>query len=464
MAYYVKSPSAVRHTFATKIDMHRYAKLFAVYGCLLATTTRSSAQQAQESSPLSLSLQQVWQKSDVYSKVIQMQRLKVQRSKEAIRDAIAERLPELSVGGNFEQASNIPIYEKGLFNKTTQHEVIHTLYKLGADGYLNIYNGSKTNLKIAEEKVREKIAIEQQNLTISDIRYKAASRYLELQRSLIFKQLMIKDIADQEKQLEEIRHFLKNGVVLKSDVLRVELKLSRQKLSLVTIENDISLANQKLNILIGEPDERVVIPTDPTNAEAIRPETYEAYLAEAMAHSFQYHMSEQETALKKIELKTVMANVSLKVGLYGDFYYANPQIFLFPYNPHLYSLGIAGVRASFPISAIYLNRHKEKIAELELKKQEIEHADTEDLVRKQVKEAYLRYKEALIGVDVAKVNVEQAKENNRIITNTYFNQSSLVTDLLDASVQLLQTRFDLATAEMAARLQYFQLQNVIGNL
>lgn len=183
-----------------------------------------------------------------------------------------------------------------------------------------------------------------------------------------------------------------------------------------------------------------------------------------MAKSFQNRISAQETELKKIELKNVKANVSLKVGLYGDFYYANPQIFLYPYNPHLYSLGIAGVRASFPLSAIYLNRHKEKIAELELKNQELEHSDTEDNVRKQVKEAYLRYKEALIGIDVARVNVEQAKENYRIVNNTYFNQSSLITDLLDAGVQLLQTRFDLATAEMAASLQYYQLQNVVGNL
>ncbi len=94
----------------------------------------------------------------------------------------------------------------------------------------------------------------------------------------------------------------------------------------------------------------------------------------------------------------------------------------------------------------------------------MEHSDTEDNVRKQLKEAYLRYKEALIGIDVARVNVEQAKENYRIVNNTYFNQSSLITDLLDASVQLLQTRFDLATAEMAASLQYYQLQNVVGNL
>jgi outer membrane protein len=445
--------------------MHNYTKIIVLCGGLAVKATSVSAQNKPENTPpLPLSLSQVWQKSDVNSKAIQMQNVKVQRSKEAVKDAIMERLPELSIGGNYEKASNIPVYEHGLFSTPTQHEVIHTLYKIGADGYLNIYNGSKTNLKISAEKTRDKIAIEQQNLTRSEIRYRAAARYLDLQRSMIFKDLMIKDIADQEKQLAEIRQLLKHGVVLKSDVLRVELKLSRQKLSLLTIENDISLANQKLNILMGEPDELVVIPSDKIEPDSLYVNTYNEYLSVAMNKSFPYRISAQQTELKKLELKNVKANVSLKIGLYGNFYYANPQIFLYPYNPHLYSLGIAGLRASFPLSAIYLNKHKEKIAELELKDQEIEHSDTEDNVRKQVKEAYLRYKEAIIGVDVAKVNVEQAKENFRIVNNTYFNQTSLVTDLLDANVQLLQTRFDLATAQMAAQLQYYQLQNIIGNL
>jgi outer membrane protein len=445
--------------------MHNYTKIIVLCGGLVIKATLLSAQNKPENTPqLPLSLAQVWQKSAINSKAIQMQNVKVQRSKEAVKDAIMERLPELSIGGNYEKASNIPVYEHGLFSTPTQHEVIHTLYKIGADGYLNIYNGSKTNLKISEEKTRDKITIEQQNLTISEIRYRAAARYLDLQRSMIFKDLMIKDIADEEKQLAEIRQLLKHGVVLKSDVLRVELKLSRQKLSLLTIENDISLANQKLNILMGEPDELVVIPTDKIEPDSLYVNTYNEYLSVAMNKSFPYRISAQQTELKKLELKNVKANVSLKIGLYGNFYYANPQIFLYPYNPHLYSLGIAGLRASFPLSAIYLNKHKEKIAELELKDQEIEHSDTEDNVRKQVKEAYLRYKEAIIGVDVAKVNVEQAKENFRIVNNTYFNQTSLVTDLLDANVQLLQTKFDLATAQMAAQLQYYQLQNVIGNL
>ncbi|MCT6706856.1 TolC family protein, partial [Staphylococcus aureus] len=76
--------------------------------------------------------------------------------------------------------------------------------------------------------------------------------------------------------------------------------------------------------------------------------------------------------------------------------------------------------------------HKTKAAEIAYLRQEVEHEETSDRVRQQVKEAYLRYKEAVTRIEVAKQNISQATENLRIVNNTYFNQLSLLTDLLDA--------------------------------
>jgi len=413
---------------------------------------------------LQLNMQQVWKKAEEYSRAIEIKKKAVSIRNEEVKDAEMERYPEVGVAGSVEKATNIPIYENGLFKAPVQHEVIHTLYKAGADFDLTIYNGNKLNLKIEEDKILYRIAAIQNDQTASDIRYKAASLYLELQKSLLFQEVIKQDIADQEKQLSEIKDFHKNGVVLKSDVLREELDLSNRKMTLVQIQNDILIANQKLNIIIGEPDERAVRPIDPVLPSENEINSYEACLEEALAHSFPYHISEQQTEVSKNHLNQIRANVRPKVGLYGDFYYANPQIFLYPYNPYWYSLGIAGIKASFPISSLYHNIHKERAAKLELEQEEEVHKDTEDKVRQQVKEAYLRYKEALIQIDVAKVNVDRAQENARIIKNNYFNQSALITDLLDADVQVLQARFELTASKIMAQNKYYLLQNIIGTL
>ena len=143
---------------------------------------------------------------------------------------------------------------------------------------------------------------------------------------------------------------------------------------------------------------------------------------------------------------------------------ANPQIFLYPYSPSNYTLGIFGVKASLPLSELFINKPKERVAKLNLEKEELEHHHIDDKIREKVYENYLRFKEALIKIDVAMADIDQADENARIVHENYLNQTALITDLLDADVQLLQSRFNLVTAKVTAQIQYYQLQNVLGIL
>ncbi|MDN3551550.1 TolC family protein [Mucilaginibacter aquaedulcis] len=438
----------------------KYKNIVILFASMLAGNTAFSL----PDDTARLTLQDAWAKAEIHSRQIQIAQETSSIAEEEIKDAKMERLPEVGLLGSVEKASNLPIYGNGLFSgHTEEHEVIHTLYKLGTDFYLNLYNGNKLNLKIEESKLLHKITEIQNNEVVSNIRYKTAALYLDLQKSLIFQKLIIKDIADQEKQLLEIKTLQKHGVVLKSDVLRVELDLSRRKMTLVTIENDILVATQKLNIIMGEPDEKQVLPTE-FGIDRQFDQSYENYLNAALQYSFSYHISENRTEVSKLHLQQVKANYKPKVGLYGDFSFANPQIFLYPYNAAWYSLGVAGVKVTLPLSQLYHNVHKVSAARLELEKEEISHKDTEDKVRQMVKEAYLRYRESLVQIGVAEANVAHAQENARIIKNTYFNQTSLITDLLDADVQVLQTRFDLAAAKIMAQNKYYLLQNITGVL
>lgn len=450
-----------------------YYKIFAL--SVLIWTQGAKGARAQQNDTLRISLEQAWQKAAEHSRQIELSRKTTGITGEEVKDALMERLPEIGVNGSAELASNMSIYENGIFSAPTQqHEIIHNLYKADADFYLMLYNGNKLNLKIAENKLLQNIAEIRRDETISIIRYKTASLYLDLQRSLIFRDLIRKDIADQEQQLKEIQSLHKNGTVLKSDVLRVELDLSRRRMTLVTIENDILIATQKIDIIIGEPDNRVIEPSAfaiQTGPAATAPETtisntdeFNSWLTQAMQHSYAYHISEKQTDVSKTKLQQVKANYMPKIGMYGDFWYSNPQIFLFPYNPAWYSLGVTGIKVSMPISSIYHNKHKVMAARLDLEKEEVAHKDTEDKVRQQVWEAYLRYKESLVQIGVAEKNVTQAEENARIIKNTYFSQSSLITDLLDANIQLLKTRFELAAARILAQDKFYLLQNITGVL
>lgn len=412
-----------------------------------------------------LTLSEVWKKTSTYNKQLQMKQLSVESAEARVKNAKTERLPEVSGSGMYARFSNFALYEDGILHAPTQIPIEKKgTYKVSGEAFLNLYNGGKITREIHAAETEAELAAEQKNLTEQELRYKAAAYYLEIYRNYQYEKVMLQDISEREKELEEIRHLQQNGVVLKSDVLRAELRLSKQKMTLLEIRNSLRIAMQRLNIMMGDPDGNVIrIANDTINAIP-RQRSYEDYVNDAYENSFEFKISEKETKLSELKLQQVKSNIMPKVGLFAEYGYSFPQILMYPYSFNLYGLGMAGVKASLPISQLYTNKHRKAEAKINLERQEVEHADTKDRVREEVNTAYLRYTEALTRIQVAKENIVQAKENFRIVNNTYFNQLSLLTDLLDAETQLLQSRFDLTTAEVTAQLQYYQLLKATGNL
>lgn len=155
---------------------------------LFLTGFSAASQQMHHKSTLTdtlyLTLNEVWEKTNIHSKEVQMQISESSIQNENVKDAKAERFPTLSVFASVDKASNMPIYSNGLGNKPEQHEVIHTLYNSGASMYFNLYNGNKQNLKIEEAKILEKKAAISNLQKQSEIRYKAAELFLEIQKSI----------------------------------------------------------------------------------------------------------------------------------------------------------------------------------------------------------------------------------------------------------------------------------------
>ncbi|WP_291910589.1 TolC family protein [Chitinophaga sp. CB10] len=437
--------------------------LAAVLLISLSVSIKAFSQDPEQKNTLTLTA--VWQKTSAYNKQLQMKQLSVESARERVKNARTERLPEVKGDGMYARFSNFALYEDGILHAPTQIPIEKKgTYKISGEAFLNLYNGGKINREIHAAETEAELAAEQKNLTEQELKYKAAAYYLDIYRNTQYEQVMLQDIAERERELVEIRHLQQNGVVLKSDVLRAELRLSKQKMTLLEIRNNLKIAMQRLNIMMGEPDDQIIHIAMDTLNPVSQQRTYEEYLNDAYAHSYEFKISEKETRLSELKLEQAKANILPKVGLFAEYGYSYPQILMYPYSFNLYGLGMAGIKASLPISQLYTNKHRKAEAKINLERQEIEHADTKDRVREEVNAAYLRYTEALTRIQVAKENIAQAKENFRIVNNTYFNQLSLLTDLLDAETQLLQSRFDLTTAEATAQLQYYQLLKATGNL
>jgi len=428
---------------------------------LLSVFARSQAVQVQNN----LTINQVWALADSNSKKILVQQIAAQATDAHIKVSKAERLPEVAAEGIYAHVLPLPIYENGLFHTPAQFPVAPTYYKAGADAYLNIYNGGKTNTEINAAKVESQLSHIQSSQNKQEVHYTAAVYFYDVFRNQSYQVLLEQDIRDREKQLAEISQLYKNGTILKSDVLRAELRLSKQRMLLTEIENSIRIARQKLNILIGREDDAPLNPQiSASETDAIALKQVDEYFNDAKTSSYKIQISEKEQSLAQLKLKNVKSNIMPSLGFFGEYAFAYPQIQFYPYALSLYSNGMFGLKLKIPISSWYTNQHKVKEAQIRVRQQEVEDEEVKDNIRQEVKENYIRYKESVQRITVAEENIKQATESYRIVQNTYFNQLSLLTDLLDAETQLLQSRFELTTAKVNAKIQYYQLQKAIGNL
>lgn len=420
----------------------------------------SAISEVQASDTLRTSLEDIISKALLNSKQIETSYLQIEESKLAVQQQRMELLPEISLRGSASYATNMPVYDHGLFNKPSQHDVIHYLYDTGVDFYLNLYNGHKDMMKIESRKLEQVLASIAWANDKAGIKLDVCNLFLDLERSYMDKTLIESDIIDQKAQLKEIKNLYTSGVLLHSDVLRMELELSKRELLLVQIEHDIQVFNQKLNFIIGDGAVIVPIPHD----FMVRVESYDESWAFAKHHAFVLQQSEQEVKIKQLAIKQSKANYLPELGIAGNFTFANPQIFLYPYNDSWYNLGIVGLKLKVPISAVYRNKNLVKVAKVSLDREEVKHHLEEEHMQRQLLQAHLDYKLACVQRDVCLKNVGLAKENARIIKNRYFKSSALVTDLLDADMEHLKTLFELETAKIAIQKHYYFIEFLKGTI
>jgi len=429
---------------------------------MVSAHSRAQSPLPQSASPFSLA--EIWQKVAVNSKVIDMKELELLQSKEQLQHAHVSRLPDVSLNGEFTKISNLPQFEDGILHSPTLYPISHTAYNLGASVYFDIYRGGQLNRRVDAQQINIKIKEQERNLSASEIKLLATAYYLDLLRGLAFQELLQQDIDEQSKVLLQIKAIYQNGVVLKSDVLRAELKLSKQHLQVDQINNENTLAVQKINLLMGRDEALLIEPSQPLLPDTVQLTAYETLLANAASGAPEINISKEERRRSELQLREVKGNILPSVGLFANYAYNYPQGRFYPYVLSLYGLGTVGLRASFPISSLFKNKHQVNSAALAVERSAVERKNTEDQIKIRLKEAYLQFQHELERIKVAKANITQATENLRIVKNSYLNQTSLITDYLDADVQLLQSKFDLSAARIAAQLQYYQIQKITGTL
>ena len=325
-----------------------------------------------------------------------------------------------------------------------------------------IYQGGKIRYSIRKADLEKEVASLQTLTDQSDIKLGLLNQYIGLFSLFKQREVLSRNIEESERRLQDIRRMKKEGLITNNDVLRSEMQLTNDRLSLQETDNSLILVSQQLDILIGL-DENLLLKPDTTLLDqTVSLETYEDYVAQAYSNDPAIRLLRKQTELAQNDIRLTKASSLPSLSLYASNTLARPvsRTLADMYNNN-WNIGLS---LSYPLSSLYKNNHKIKESKWMVSLHKNEEEQKKQKIRMEVRTAFLRHKEALQEVEALKLSVRQAQENYRIMQNRYLNQLAILTDLLDANSVLLNAELQLTNARTHVIYTYYQLQKACGRL
>ncbi|AKD05478.1 transporter [Pontibacter korlensis] len=412
-----------------------------------------------------VSLVEAIQFAKTQNKWVQAAKIAESAAVEDRKDAYKAALPAVNTNASYQRFSDLTLFTDRLNHAATgpRKPTPHTA-ALGIDALFNIYSGGRQQALQSEQEARFRIAEVNTQDQTGNIALQTASQYLELVRLNDLNKLIQDQLGRAQTRLNNINSLFRNQKVTRSDVLRAEVMLSNVELSLQQNENDVIIANQKLNVLMNIPDSVRILPSDSAGIPKPEITSLLPLMEEAGTTSFVVQRAGHYVEAQRAKVKGVQSNTLPSLSFYTAYGLNYPNYLFFPPVDQTYAIGFVGLKAQYSISSLYHSKSKIAASKLRVKELELHQQAAVDNVRIQANSYYIKYKEALNRISVNERSVEQARVNYRIVSTKYFNQLALLTDLLDADNLYQESRFNLIKAQTDALAIYYNLLYTSGRL
>lgn len=410
---------------------------------------------------LYLSIGQLFDRGMEQNLQLAADRLKEQIADDRARTARASRLPEINIGLNGGFVGQPVVFEHGLSDPTcpdspdwSQNYAVNVSQPL--------YHGGRIRYAIRQADIEKEITVLQTATDRADIKLSLLRQYLTL--FSLYKQhvVLTRNINESERRLKDIRQMKEEGLITNNDVLRSEMQLTNNRLSLLETENNIRLTSQQLDILLGLDESLLLRPDTTLLDEVLRLDEYENYISQAYSNDPAMSLRMRQTDLARNNIQAVKAERMPQLSLYAANTLARPvsRTLADMYN-NAWNIGLS---FSYPLSALYRSKHRIREARRQVDVYRNAEEQHRQQIRMTVRNAYLKHSEELARVDALKLSVKQAEENFRIMRNRYLNQLAILTDLLDADNLRLDAELQLTTARAQVVYTYYELQRAAGKL
>ena len=307
----------------------------------------------------------------------------------------------------------------------------------------NTIKAGKNQLRAAQYSAKndkEQLAMQ----TIQDYLnlYKAAKTIELVQENLKSAQQRVKDFSNMEE----------NGLLARNDLLKAKLQQATIEISLEEAKKNERILNYTLSVLLKLPENSIVetVSTDFGKTTGI-------ISSEISRNDLQALEFQKEAA--KDQIKVAKSNYYPSLALVGGYMALDLDNLVTVTN----AINI-GVGVSYNLSNLFKTKSDVKLAKSKVQELEYTTNMTLDKIKVQVENAKQEYELSQKKFEVYTQSEEQATENYRIVKDKYDNGLIDTNDLLEADVQQLQAKIDLAYAKANITQKYYELLTAEGVL
>ncbi len=406
-----------------------------------------------------ISLQEAVKLGIENSKHLKIDQAQIEESTANLLAAKNKQLPELTVSGSYlylPLEPNVDLKIPGLAGGGPK--VSNVLYG-SANLSVPIYAGGriKYGIKSAEYLVEaSKLNAENDKNAIA---YNISQAYNNLFKANEVVKLLKENLTSSQKRDESFIKLENNGVIARNDRLKAQLQTSNIELQLMEAQNNYSIANINMDLLLGLPDNtEIEVDADYIGEDDLgKPDDY--YLNLARENRNDIKALDYQRKAAALGSKSAKAEHLPSLAFTGGYVAADIPKLLTITNAVNVGIGI-----QYNLSNIW----KKNSSYVQSKAKEQELAANNDLlndnVTLEVRRDYQNDLYAHKKIDVYQRALEQAEENYRITLNKYNNGLETITNLLDADTAKITANVNVITSKADAALAHKKLLQTTGTI
>lgn len=410
-----------------------------------------------------LSLEQVFALADENSKVMKAEDAALLEAQQAVCVAQSGRLPDIDLSLSASYLGNGLLMDRD-FSNGQKIRMPHFGNNLAIQATQLIYGGGAVTNSIAMAKLKEEMAGVNREAARSRIRFMLTGFYLDLYKLQNALKVYDRNIELTKVVLRDTKARNEAGVALQNDVTRYELQLKNLELARRRVANTTEILNYDLATMLGLPADAQIQPDSTIINQSLPVQDIDYWQLQAQSNAHTVKQSALAVEIGERAEQLARAERRPTVALVAAGNLDGPITIEVPVLNNNFAYWYVGVGVSFKLSSLYKANRSIKQARLgtELSRRNRDSALEQTSLA--IQSDYTRYMEAYDEVATLEKSVQLANENYAVVENRYRNDIALVTDMLDASNQLLEAELQLVNARINVIFNYYKLKNTSGNL